>query len=433
MSDQPSIPPPPACMSRDDYSAANAARRRLAPPSRFPRFLSLPNLRSRSPPSRKQTSHSLPVNVTERHAESQEPASLISLDSAKLTSSDESNDRYEWAIVYENQRGMTLFSIPYYSRLSLLPSDPPPFTIPNASSQRSEQLSALTDFQLPDGNWKWVSKCWMIDMRSDAGEVQHDGFEYNSLFRTHNWSADVGFWSAGGWVRRRRWIRLMMRPGKTRAVQHGEERNGQSPSSIDTGLDTTLGRQRDSTGSSLLPSSLATESELLDGLHDIWMNDDVEANWWRCRVLMRRLGRDGRKLELWRTWLSHHHQDNQHAYDGMNGRGNVPNEKWIDDDMSVPSHANSSTSALEQLRPPPKEYLLSVLRTHGRELLHSFIYPDSRAKFIAMLGVSGLLPELNVGLGIGFGASEMDFWSYTNGLMDQFPILASSSRVDTEY
>ncbi|KAG8683141.1 hypothetical protein FRC08_014505 [Ceratobasidium sp. 394] len=59
----------------------------------------------------------------------------------RLSYDDESRDVYEWAILYENQRGwvarltavgwliiislnsITIFSIPYYSKLSLLPSE----------------------------------------------------------------------------------------------------------------------------------------------------------------------------------------------------------------------------------------------------------------------------------------------------------------------
>jgi len=33
-----------------------------------------------------------------------------------------------------------------------------------------------------------------------------------------------------------------------------------------------------------------------------------------------------------------------------------------------------------------------------------------------LLGRAGLLPELNLGLGIGFGSTEIDFWSYASGL-----------------
>jgi hypothetical protein len=46
--------------------------------------------------------------------------------------------------------------------------------------------------------------------------------------------------------------------------------------------------------------------------------------------------------------------------------------------------------------------------------LRTFIYPESRARFLELLGHADLLPELNVGLGIGWSASEVDFWSYAS-------------------
>jgi hypothetical protein len=35
------------------------------------------------------------------------------------------------------------------------------------------------------------------------------------------------------------------------------------------------------------------------------------------------------------------------------------------------------------------------------------------------MGHAGLLPELNVGLGMGWSASEVDFWSYAGGLGEE--------------
>ncbi|KIK93743.1 hypothetical protein PAXRUDRAFT_144397, partial [Paxillus rubicundulus Ve08.2h10] len=110
---------------------------------------------------------------------------------------------------------ITIFSTPFYSRLSLLPTDPQPFTIPSSNNNRARQPNvSLTNYPLPDGTWRWVSKAWMIDMRTDLGGVQHDGFEYNWLFCKKHWHADSGKFGAGAWVRRRRWVRLMMRPAK---------------------------------------------------------------------------------------------------------------------------------------------------------------------------------------------------------------------------
>ncbi|KAE9408068.1 hypothetical protein BT96DRAFT_808509, partial [Gymnopus androsaceus JB14] len=128
---------------------------------------------------------------------------------------------------------LTAFSIPYYSSNSLLPTDPAPFTLPSAVSlKRAHQPDvSLKEYPLPDGNWHWVSNSWMVDMRTDSGEVQHDGFEYNWMFRSNHWHATVGKLSAGGWVRRRRWVRLMMRPGKIRRLvtEEADSINALSP------------------------------------------------------------------------------------------------------------------------------------------------------------------------------------------------------------
>lgn len=258
---------------------------------------------------------------------------------------------------------MTMFSIPYYSHLSLLPSDPSPFTTPNMSAKRSEQPPiSLADYPLPDGNWRWVSKCWMIDMGSDSGEVQHDGFEYNWVFRAHKWRARVGTLSAGGWVRRRRWVRLMMRPAKSK--QEGEMAHDQkSPASISGGYNKG---HRHSIGSLLPPSISSDTGDSLD-LEGIWSSDDADLNWTKCRPLMKHVGRDGRKLEIWKTWLGQNHSapDSQEWTDR---KGKARQKQWTEDDMPMLSEYEAENSLpdefLSQLRCPPKENMIPMLRTH---------------------------------------------------------------------
>ena len=60
--------------------------------------------------------------------------------------------------------------------------------------------------------------------------------------------------------------------------------------------------------------------------------------------------------------------------------------------------------------------IIGSIGPQGDSLLSSFIYPDSRAELLNDLGDAGLLSELNIGLGTGWGASRIDFWSYTSGL-----------------
>ncbi|KAF8581636.1 hypothetical protein K439DRAFT_1241115, partial [Ramaria rubella] len=117
---------------------------------------------------------------------------------------------------------ITIFSTAYYSSRSLLLHDPPPFTVPDSRESSPFQHPhhappnvTLTTYPLPDPTWRWVSKSWLVDMRGD-GDVQHDGFEYNWFFQRCHWRARVGWLSAGGYVRRRRWVRLMIRPSEVR-------------------------------------------------------------------------------------------------------------------------------------------------------------------------------------------------------------------------
>ena len=96
------IPPPPPVIQDDDSSLVDPARRRLSPKS-FARLLSLPNLNlnrflSASFSSQKQLNYipDLCDNTP------------INLDNSVLIDQDFVQDRYEWAVLYENQRGQVL-------------------------------------------------------------------------------------------------------------------------------------------------------------------------------------------------------------------------------------------------------------------------------------------------------------------------------------
>jgi hypothetical protein len=265
----------------------------------------------------------------------------------------------------------------------------------------------------------------MIDMRSDSGEVQYDGFEYNWRFRPEKWSANVGKLSSGGWVRRRRWVRLMMRPART--VEEKGAVVGGSLGSPHIGGSTT---------SSVVPPSEITNDAVDLDARDVWKGDDVEQDWMRCHALMKRLGRDGRKLELWKRWLGGYYSE--HAQLGhLIEEGKQRQKQGAEDSRLLPSDAPWANKAETVVTEgaPVLEHVAAVLRVHvsvivfgwspvsdciyfsqGDALLRSFIFPDSRAQFLELLGRSGLLPEMNIGLGIGWSATEIDFWSYATGL-----------------
>lgn len=246
---------------------------------------------------------------------------------------------------------LTLFSTPYYSSLSLLPRDPLPFTVPSTSPKQSDQPEvSLTEYPLPDGTWRWVSKSWMIDMRTDSGEVQHDGFEYNWRFRPEKWTSNVGNLSAGGWVRRRRWIRLMMRPARTVADAHSP---GSGPGSFRTGM---------SINSSIPPPSEISNNAADADAQDVWKGDSVEDDWIRCHTLMKRLGRDGRKLELWKRWLGGYYSEHTHLGHMLKG----VKKQWTEDEHLMPSEAARAHHGriVTEGASPELDHVASVLRVH---------------------------------------------------------------------
>lgn len=235
---------------------------------------------------------------------------------------------------------MTIFSIPYYSRLSLLPNDPPAFTIPEAMKGRDKQPQiSLDEYPLPDGTWRWVSRSWMIDMRGD-GEVQYDGFEYNWFFRSKQWRAEVGKFSAGGLVRRRRWLRLMVKPAaRQHALAH-------------VATDADAGAPPDSVSGPSAPGS--HPPSVLDALtvdmeekwRLIWNGPDPEGDWRECHTLMKRLGRDGRKLEVWRAWLSgHRERGDDDATSGAFAK-NAVRKQWTEDETPMPSETDYANTSL---------------------------------------------------------------------------------------
>jgi len=271
-------PPPPIS---EDRSVAELARKRLAKGKQL-------NLRFSYLNARRTRGESRPLS--EQPAFPDDTAEVINLNALHDPWVDLNigQDIYKWAVVYENQRGVTLFSTPYYSRLGLLPHDPPPFTVPEADGRRDRQPQvSLHNYPLPDGTWRWVSTSWMVDMRNE-GEVHYDGFEYNWFFRRHKWRPEPGVLSAGGWVRRRRWVRLMMRPARPTGV---EQHVGEDDQNLSTATPVTR--------YSFIADNAALELETEKAM--VWRGD--LGDWERCHDLMVHLNGDGTKLDVWREWL----------------------------------------------------------------------------------------------------------------------------------
>ena len=259
-------------------------------------------------------------------------------------------------------------------------------------------------------------------MRTDSAEVQHDGFEYNWMFKNRNWSPRVGPWNAHGWVRRRRWIRLMVRPAKQKKKFDYDGSN--TPNSP------TWTRPQ-----SLIPPSVLTSgTDITDHWlqvepANVWLGDP-EGDWQRCLCVMKLFGRDGRKIELWKLWLGYYDPDQFPP--GDSGKGKQPEGEI---EKPLPS-AFFPVNVLSPASVPiaAREHVMAVLRHHVtlflkilftcthlpffkvQHLLHLFIYPESRVRFLKLLSEAGLWSELNNCLEIQSESTEIDFLSYVNGL-----------------
>ncbi|KIK70993.1 hypothetical protein GYMLUDRAFT_235382 [Collybiopsis luxurians FD-317 M1] len=381
-----SSPPPPPPLPELDHATPLSVKQRLSKKSRF----------SFSSHKKKQKLKNPAIQTTLAPST---PPTTIKLNVPPLSIQDEYHDLYRWAVLYENQRGLTFFSIPYYSSNSLLPSDPAPFTMPGPVQIHQPNVS-LTEYPLPDGNWHWVSKSWMVDMRSDSGQVQYDGFEYNCWFRQHHWRAQVGPCSAGGWVRRRRWVRLMMRPGKKRRLAVEEEEAMNEPPTP-TVASSSLGNSWngwDKRLSTPSPSVLTNVTSRRDTFYlpEIWQGN-VNDDWSMCRDIMRATSSDGAKLELWKRWL------------GLADPEPVGKGKQ--------KANNNDAESVEWPVVPPIEYVTAVLRAKLTTVLQDFfIFPESRRGFIELLfkanvfdQVSGLEHKMTL-------VKALEFWSLNSEL-----------------
>ncbi|KIJ27196.1 hypothetical protein M422DRAFT_71733 [Sphaerobolus stellatus SS14] len=280
-------------------------------------------------------------------------------------------DVYRWAILYENQRGLTIFSTAYYSSRSLLPRDPPSFALPDPGDSpphvhtHAPPNVTMETYPLPDPTWRWVSKSWLVDMRGE-GEVQHDGFEYNWFFRRRDWRAHAGFLGAGSWVRRRRWVRLMMRPSDARlAAEAVVDKLGQE--------------YRESEG---------TETVSEGGDTRVWRGD--EGDWTRIRRTMRALGRDGPMLDLWREWLTDMLEGKERR---VNHGRTATMDTFVQETFEIQPGEIVGKDAVWNER-PQREWVLAVLRHHGHDLRVYFVFPDSRVQLRELLTQAGLAQDV---------------------------------------
>ncbi|TFY69244.1 hypothetical protein EVJ58_g513, partial [Rhodofomes roseus] len=196
------------------------------------------------------------------------------------------------------------------------------------------------------------------------------------------------------------------------------EREGEAGGEVEGELP-AMDMVQDVPGATRPPSVVeSTESEDEKAEMQVWLGDD--GDWERCRTALKRIGRDGRKLELWKRWFGfgfrsekdEDEEDKEESDEDDVGKGKVRAEQ-----REVSSSSSSLEKELEEdvgvhTIQPPREYIARVIRDHGSEILRTFVFPDSRAQFVEILDAADLLGELKAGMGVSDQAQVLDFWSY---------------------
>ncbi|GJJ69583.1 hypothetical protein EMPS_01930 [Entomortierella parvispora] len=113
---------------------------------------------------------------------------------------------FVYDFLYQHERGAFFLGTPNFSSKSLLPVDPDEWTNSNFETSAMD----VSDFEVPDPSWEWVHKSWLVDM---TGDVDEDGWEYAMTFHGSPWHGNYEVFRS--FARRRRWLRLRKRKGKT--------------------------------------------------------------------------------------------------------------------------------------------------------------------------------------------------------------------------
>lgn len=144
-------------------------------------------------------------------------------------------------VLYENQRGGFLCTIPLFSGRALGNLDPSPWT--NIAQKTS--ATNISNAQVPDPSWEWAWKEWTIN---HSDEVDEDGWEYSFAFaKRFSWHGP-SWWNS--FVRRRAWIRKRV---KKRAGYHVNEAHmlNEDYFTIQPALDRSRSRPSTGNGASL--------------------------------------------------------------------------------------------------------------------------------------------------------------------------------------
>ncbi|KIM20886.1 hypothetical protein M408DRAFT_30021 [Serendipita vermifera MAFF 305830] len=322
---------------------------------------------------------------------------------------------YRYAEVYENQRGWARLGYQTFSSRALNLffhyKDPAPFTkyerTENGVQQVDLPYTSLNDVQLPSAEWTWHGPEWLVDMAGD-GVTSYDGFQYNTHFRPKGWRPVAPKWHAYflTCVRRRRWLRLMVYlPSLVSADAKGMFH---PPSHIPAASEPPSPFPADQSSPDLPSGNVSPQSPTTPGRHgtsqfdtkEIWRGNS--SDWSRCHTALKTVRSDGRRLELWSAWLG----DKGEQEEDMLAMKRMSNERkrgvrWTEDQSTIERLEHGPISHILTDEPldvdssrAPTEFLKRVLHDHAEDILATFVYPDSRAKFHDMLQRANLLDAL---------------------------------------
>lgn len=128
---------------------------------------------------------------------------MVPFKSKKKTTKASVKDMTFIDVLYENQRGLFLCGIPFYSANSLLNFDPSGWQ----TSTFQDSPVNITNAQVPDPSWAWDWRSWYVDMSHDVDE---EGWEYSFSFSPNfAWHGNHPWFHS--FCRRRRWLRKRVR------------------------------------------------------------------------------------------------------------------------------------------------------------------------------------------------------------------------------
>lgn len=87
-------------------------------------------------------------------------------------------------------------------------------------------------------------------------------------------------------------------------------------------------------------------------------------DWERCHDYLRSLTRDGKKLEVWKSWLGLGDIVENEDVENVHG-ANINKKQWTEDEGLLPSQALVKTpKAVDVGTAPPREWIVTAIREH---------------------------------------------------------------------